>query len=124
MRGTNKRRHCPAPKQLIIYSKRQIDVVEIHEGRMQECLESRLVGEQAELGERETQKGFTGEAAFEIELKDRKDLVDRVWKKRRKQEMSGDRITRARKDRHQTWEGLFNEQCGLLRYSLNTSISK
>ena len=51
---------------------------------MRECLESRVVGELAKLGEGETQKVFTGEAAFEMELKDRKDLVDRVRERRGK----------------------------------------
>lgn len=40
--------------------------------------------EQAKVGEGETQKGFTGEAAFEMELEDRKGLVDIVRERRRK----------------------------------------
>lgn len=58
--------------------------MDVHEGRRRECLESRVVREQAKVGEGETQKGFTGEAAFEMELKDRKSLVDRVRERRRK----------------------------------------
>lgn len=113
-----------ALKKLIIYWRRQIHVVEIHKGRMRECLESRVLGEQAELGEGEIQRSFTGKATFEMELKDRKDLVDKIGERRRRQEMSRNRTTWDSKDRHQTWKGLFNEQHSLLHYSLNTRISK
>lgn len=68
-------------------------VVEIHAGGMRYCFEGTVVGgEQAALGEGRIQEGLTGEAAFEMELKDGKDFAGsrRVDERRRRLEMSRD----------------------------------
>ena len=67
-----------------------------------------VAGEQAALGEGRIQEGLTGEAAFEMELKDGKDFAGRkrVDERRRRLEMSRDGTARTTKNRQQTFKGL------------------